>query len=86
MAYVVERLAFHHNIEARIRRHLERPPVVQVRHSAAPSRRTRQLPPTASMTSGAPVLKVRLAGRTTPTDLRLPSAGMRLWLMHLPSK
>ena len=38
------------------------------------------------MISGAPVLKVRVDGRITPTDFLLPSASVRLWLTHLPSK
>src|SRR5215210_8581553 len=38
------------------------------------------------MISGAPVLKVRLAGRITPTDFFVPSARVMPWLTHLPSK
>jgi hypothetical protein len=38
------------------------------------------------MISGAPVLKVRVAGKITPTDLLVPSAKVMLWLTHLPSK
>ena len=38
------------------------------------------------MISGAPVLNSSLAGRITPTDLRLPSGMMMPWLTHLPSK
>src|SRR3954462_3035916 len=43
-------------------------------------------PPTHSMTSAAPVLKVRVAGRITPTDFFVPSARVMPWLTHLPSK
>src|SRR5205085_640858 len=45
-----------------------------------------QPPATHSMTSGAPVLKVSWAGRTTPTDFLVPSASVTVWLTHLPSK
>jgi hypothetical protein len=38
------------------------------------------------MISGAPVLKVRVEGKITPTDLLVPSAKVMLWLTHLPSK
>jgi hypothetical protein len=38
------------------------------------------------MRSGAPVLKVSVAGRMTPSDLRVPSASSTVWLTHLPSK
>ena len=38
------------------------------------------------MISGAPVLKVKVAGKITPTDTLVPLAPMRVWLMHLPSK
>jgi hypothetical protein len=38
------------------------------------------------MISAAAVPKVSSAGRTTPTDFLLPSASVRLWLTHLPSK
>jgi hypothetical protein len=38
------------------------------------------------MISAAPVLKVRVAGKTTPTDLRVPSGKVSWWLTHLPSK
>src|SRR6478672_13373565 len=51
-----------------------------------PARRYSQLPATHSITSGAPVLKVRVAGRITPTDFFVPSASCRPWLTHLPSK
>ena len=44
------------------------------------------LSPSSSMTSGAAVLKVSSAGRMTPTDLRVPSAKVTVWLTHLPSK
>jgi hypothetical protein len=45
-----------------------------------------QAPATHSMISGAPVLKVRVAGRMTPTDFFVPSAKVMPWLTHLPSK
>ena len=45
-----------------------------------------QPPATHSMISGAPVLKVRVAGRITPTDFLVPSASVMPWLTHLPSK
>jgi hypothetical protein len=45
-----------------------------------------QAPATHSMISGAPVLKVRVAGRITPTDFLVPSAKVMPWLTHLPSK
>src|SRR3989338_6608865 len=45
-----------------------------------------QPPATHSMISGAPVLKVRLAGSTTPTDFLVPSGKVMPWLTHLPSK
>jgi hypothetical protein len=38
------------------------------------------------MISGAPVLKVSVDGRITPTDFLVPSASVRPWLTHLPSK
>jgi len=38
------------------------------------------------MTSGAPVLKVNVAGKMTPTDSLVPLAVVMAWLMHLPSK
>ena len=43
-------------------------------------------PATPSMISGAPVLKVKVAGRITPTDFFVPSAKVMPWLTHLPSK
>ena len=45
-----------------------------------------QRPATVSMISGAPVLKVKAAGRITPTLLRVPSLNSTVWLTHLPSK
>ena len=42
--------------------------------------------PAEAATSAAPVLKVSVAGRITPTDLRVPSASTMVWLTHLPSK
>src|SRR3954463_1716307 len=53
---------------------------------SVPARRYSQLPATHSITSGAPVLKVRVAGRITPMDFFVPSASCRLWLPHWPSK
>lgn len=38
------------------------------------------------MISGAPVPKVSVLGSTTPTDFLVPSAKVKLWLTHLPSK
>ncbi|MNW10915.1 hypothetical protein D3C71_2082370 [compost metagenome] len=38
------------------------------------------------MISAAAVPKVSVAGRTTPTDFFVPSARVKLWLTHLPSK
>jgi hypothetical protein len=38
------------------------------------------------MISGAPVLKVSVAGSTTPTDFLVPSGKVMPWLTHLPSK
>jgi hypothetical protein len=38
------------------------------------------------MISGAPVLKVSVAGRMTPTLFFVPSANCTVWLTHLPSK
>src|SRR3954465_5991061 len=55
-------------------------------HSLLPASLYSQEPATHSMISGAPVLKVRLAGRTTPTDFFVPSASVMAWLTHLPSK
>src|SRR5689334_5952626 len=55
-------------------------------HSVVPASWYSQLPPAPSMISGAPVLKVRVEGRITPTDFLVPSASVRLWLTHLPSK
>ena len=40
----------------------------------------------ASQVSGAPVLKVSVEGKITPTDFFVPSANMTVWLTHLPSK
>src|SRR3954449_6792166 len=56
------------------------------RHSSVPASLYSQLPATHSMISAAAVLKVSCEGSTTPTDLRVPSARVRLWLTHLPSK
>src|SRR5665647_3044738 len=53
---------------------------------SAPASLYSQLPDTHSMISGAPVLKVKVAGRITPTDFLLPSARVMPWLTHLPSK
>jgi hypothetical protein len=38
------------------------------------------------MISGAPVLKVKVAGKITPTDNLVPLAVVMAWLTHLPSK
>ena len=38
------------------------------------------------MTSGAPVLKVNVAGKITPTESLVPLAVVMAWLMHFPSK
>src|SRR6476661_1976534 len=64
----------------------KRSPADERTHWSEPARRYSQLPPTHSMISGAPVLKVRVAGRITPTDFFVPSASCRPWLTHLPSK
>ncbi len=38
------------------------------------------------MISGTPVLKVKVAGKITPTDNLVPLAVVMAWLTHLPSK
>src|SRR3954463_2189356 len=63
-----------------------RSPADERTQRSVPARRYSQLPPTHSITSAAPVLKVRVAGRITPIDFFVPSASCRLWLTHLPSK
>ena len=55
-------------------------------HASLPAILYSQAPPVHSMISGAPVLKVRVDGRITPTDFLVPSANVTPWLMHLPSK
>src|SRR3954470_9572381 len=64
----------------------KRSPAPERTQRSVPPSRYSQLPPTHSITSGAPVLKVRVAGRITPTDFFVPSASCRPWLTHLPSK
>jgi len=54
--------------------------------SLLPSSLYSQKPATHSITSGAAVLKVRVAGKMTPTDSLVPLAVVMAWLMHLPSK
>src|SRR3989338_2690055 len=54
--------------------------------AALPARLYSQEPATHSMISGAPVLKVSVAGSTTPTDFFVPSGKVMPWLTHLPSK
>ena len=44
------------------------------------------LPSSLTFNTGAPVLKVRLDGRITPTVFFVPSASTTVWLTHLPSK
>src|SRR4051812_22395048 len=61
-------------------------PAADLRHSLLPASLYSQEPPTHSMVSGAPVLKVSVAGRITPTDFLVPSASTMPWLTHLPSK
>jgi len=54
--------------------------------ASVPAMRHSHEPATHSMISGAPVPKVRVAGRMTPTDFLVPSARVMPWLTHLPSK
>lgn len=61
-------------------------PAVDLTQASLPASLYSQAPATHSMISGAPVLKVRLAGKITPTDFLVPSAKVMPWLMHLPSK
>src|SRR3954465_1038345 len=61
-------------------------PAPERTHRSPPASLYSQAPATHSMISGAPVLKVRVAGRITPTDFFVPSARVMPWLMHLPSK
>ena len=61
-------------------------PAEDFTQSSLPASLYSQAPPTHSMISGAPVLKVRVDGRTTPTDFLVPSASVMPWLTHLPSK
>ena len=55
-------------------------------HSSLPASLYSQAPPTHSMISAAPVLKVSVAGSTTPTLLLVPSASVKPCETHLPSK
>src|SRR5690606_11700585 len=52
----------------------------------SPLRRTRQAPAFSSMTSGAPVLNVRVDGKMRPMVFFDPSGKITVWLTHLPSK
>ena len=61
-------------------------PVTDLTQSLLPASLYSQAPPTHSMISGAPVLKVNVAGKITPTDFLVPSAKVMPWLTHLPSK
>jgi hypothetical protein len=61
-------------------------PATDFFHSSLPSSLYSQAPPTHSMISAAAVPKVSVAGSTTPTDFLVPSARVKLWLTHLPSK
>ena len=61
-------------------------PALDFTQFSLPANLYSQLPAVHSMISGAPVLKVRVAGKTTPTDFFVPSAKVIPWLMHLPSK
>lgn len=55
-------------------------------HSSVPASLYSQLPATHSMISGAPVLKVKEAGKMTPTDFLVPSGNEIPCETHLPSK
>src|SRR3990167_10188322 len=61
-------------------------PAEDLTQASVPSSLYSQDPATHSMISGAPVLKVSVAGSTTPTDFLVPSANVMPWLTHLPSK
>src|SRR3954469_2355080 len=61
-------------------------PAEDLTQRSAPASLYSHDPPTHSITSAAPVLKVRVAGRITPTDFLVPSAKVTPWLTHLPSK
>src|SRR3989344_8787123 len=61
-------------------------PAEDLTQASGPSSLYSQDPATHSMISGAPVLKVSVAGSTTPTDFFVPSANVMPWLTHLPSK
>src|SRR3989344_9589409 len=61
-------------------------PAEDLTQASVPSSLYSQDPATHSMISGAPVLKVSVAGSTTPTDFLVPSANGMPWLTHLPSK
>src|SRR3989344_4220135 len=62
------------------------PPAEGLTQASVPSSLYSQDPATHSMISGGPVLKVSVAGSTTPTDFLVPSANVMPWLTHLPSK
>jgi hypothetical protein len=55
-------------------------------HVSEPASLYSQLPATHSMISGAPVLKVSVAGKMTPTDFFVPSGSEIPCETHLPSK
>ena len=61
-------------------------PGVDFTQLSVPSSLYSHEPATHSMISGAPVLKVRVEGKITPTDFFVPSASVMPWLTHLPSK
>ncbi len=53
-------------------------PAPQASQTSLPCNLYSQLPATHAMISGAPVLNVKVDGKTTPTDLLLPSASVML--------
>src|SRR3990167_1637040 len=61
-------------------------PGADLSQASVPASLYSQPPATHSMISGAQVLKVSVAGSTTPTDFLVPSGKVMPWLTHLPSK
>ena len=85
MADVVQRLR-DLDLERGVARHAERLAALVRDPVRLPANLTRQAPSTSSITSGAPVLKVSVDGRITPTLFLVPSASSMLCETHLPSK